>query len=182
MNRTTQLLFGPEMVLAAFTAMVFLFCSRHSSHGAEDVGALETLLLLLPFIAVPLAFATIYVPGARTWVWLGRANLALMATLTLCGYRIVTGFGSPGSGPHGQDVGMLLVFSLGIAFSSLANAITAAMILRAQKPAAAEWFRVHRIFGPVLTAVASVPIFAAQTAAASVVVAVLAAVMTVFQR
>ena len=143
MNRITRLLLGPEMVLSAFSVAVFLFCSRHRSYGSDDVSALEILLLLLPFIAVPLAFATIYVPGAKTWIWLGRVNLALMATLTLCGYRIVMGFGAPGSGPRGQDVGLLLVLSLGIAFSSLANAITGAMILRAQKPAAAEWFRTH---------------------------------------
>jgi len=147
-----------------------------------DVRSLERLLWFLPLLIVPLAFATLYLPGAKTWVGLARVNVAAAICLAVCAGRIVSGFGAPGSGPKGQDVGFILIVSLGLVFSALANSICGAMILRGQKPAIAEWFRVHSFVGPTLTALASVPVLVAEVVAGGVVVALVAMVITLFKR
>jgi hypothetical protein len=181
MNRSLTFLFGPESMLAVFTALVFVFCARHSSYRDEDVRLLEKLIWLLPLIAVPIAFATIYVPGARTWSWLARANVALVVSLAICAVRVVSGFGAPGSGPKGQDAGLILIVSLGIGFSAIANAITGAMILRAQRPAIAEWFHEHAVTATLLTALSTVPIFVAEVIGVGAVAAVFGFALAVFK-
>lgn len=182
MNRALTFLAGPELVLAALTVGVFAFCARHNSYGSADVRVLERLLLLLPFVVVPAGFLTILAPEAKSWTWLTRANLAILVCIAVCGYRIVSGFGAPGSGPKGQDAGMILVVSFAICLATVANAICGAMVLRAQSPGVAEWFRLHPIGGHALTAAATVPIFAVLVLAAVLLVTVLASVAGAFQR
>lgn len=162
MNRVLTLLAGPELVLGVFTAAVFAFCARHHSYSDEDVRLLEKLLLLLPLLVVPVGFITVLVPGAKTWAWLARVNLATLGCLIACGLRIVDGFGAPGSGPKGQDAGMILVIGFGIVWSALANAICGTAVLRAQQAGVAAWYRAHPIGGYALTAVATAPILVVQ--------------------
>lgn len=158
MNRSLSFLFGPEAAMALLTAGVYLFCARHGSYSSRDVQLLERLMWLLPVVAVPLAYATIFVPGAKSWWWLGRVNLALFVALIVCALKVVDGFGAPGSGPKGQDVGLLVVVCFGIVFGAIANAVAGSMILAEHKPAFAEWFQARRVLGSILTALAAVPI------------------------
>jgi hypothetical protein len=179
MSRALSILLGPEVVLAALTAVVFLFCARHNTASDHDVRLLEKLLMVLPLIVVPIAFATILGPGARNWVWLGRVNVATMLCLSLCAYRLVSGFGS---GAKGQDVGFMLVIGFGIGLSTIANAICGAMVLREQKPAVASWFQMHPVAGHLLTAVATLPILVVQVIATVAIVAAFALVASAFER
>jgi hypothetical protein len=182
MSRVVALLAGPESVLAALTAAVFLCCARHTSYSDADVRVLERLMWWLPLLVVPLAFATVFLPGGRTWLWLGRANFATIIALGVCAARVVSGFGAPGSGPKGQDVGFILMASFGLGFAALANALCGAMILRAQKPALAEWFREHTLLGPSLTVLAAVPVFLAELVAGGLLSMVAVAVLAMMKR
>jgi hypothetical protein len=179
MSRALNILLGPEVVLAALTAVVFLFCARHNSASDHDVRLLEKVLMLLPLVLVPIAFATVFAPGARNWVWLGRVNFATILCLSLCGYRLVSGFGT---GAKGQDVGFMLVVGFGIGLSTLANAICGAMVLREQKPSIATWYQMHPIGGHLLTAVATLPILVVQVIVTVVIVAAVALVASAFER
>ena len=182
MSRSLSLVTGPEAVLAALTAAVFLFCARHMSYGAADVRALERLVWLLPLMAVPLAFVTMRWTADHTWGWLVRVNVAVLTCLTVCAFRIVDGFGLPGSGPKGQDVGFILMVSLGVMFSAVGNAVCGAAILRTQQSAVAEWFRTHTVAGPVVTALATIPILLLQAIATGLVGGVLVMMFTAFKR
>ena len=51
--------------MALLTVVVFFFCSRHYSYSTRDVDSLERLMWFLPVMAVPLAYATMFVPGAK---------------------------------------------------------------------------------------------------------------------
>jgi hypothetical protein len=182
MSRIGSFLLGPEALLAAFGALVFTFCARHNSYSDQDVRTLEKLLWMLPILIVPIGFASILVPGAKNWMWLSRVNLAVVICLSLCAYRVVSGFGAPGSGPKGQDVGMILVITLGVASSALANVVCGTMVLRAQRPAADEWFRLHPIGGTALAAVSAVPIVIVQIIVTVFVLGVLAAIVNALER
>jgi hypothetical protein len=179
MNRWLSILAGPEVVLALLTTAVFLLCARHNSAGTDDVRVLERLIWLLPLVAVPVAFATLYPTSARTWIGLGRVNLALLVCLMVCAFRIVSGFGS---GAKGQDAGFILVVSLGMIFSSLPNAISAALILREHKPAVDEWFRLRPVVGALLTGLAIVPALVVQTVATGLIAGVLGLAVACFKR
>jgi hypothetical protein len=161
MNRVLPFLVGPETALLLLTAAVYGFCARHGSYSSRDVELLERLVWLLPVLAVPLAFSTLLVPGAKSWWWLGRANLALHPCLMLCALRIGDSLGAPGSGPKGGEAAILIVLTFGILFAALASAGSAALILAEQRPAFAEWFRAHRFLGCLGTLVAAVPFGAA---------------------
>jgi len=182
MSRSVSLAAGPEAILAALTAAVFLFAARHMSYSAADVRMMERLVWLLPLVAVPLAFITFQWTGGKSWGWLVRANVAVLICLILCAYRIVDGFGAPGSGPKGQDAGFILMVALGAGFSAIANAVCGSLILRAHYPAVAEWFRSHTIAGPIVTAFAALPILVLQSAATGAVVGFLAMVLVAFKR
>jgi hypothetical protein len=181
-SRLTSILFGPEVLLLGFGALVFAFCARHNSYGSQDVRTLEKLLWLLPFLVVPIGFATILVPGAKNWVWLSRVNIAVVVCLAVCAFRIVSGFGAPGSGPKGQDVGMILALTLGAGCSGLANVVCGSMVLRAQRPEADEWFRLHPIGGTALAAASAVPIVVVQVIVTIVILGLLAAMVSAFVR
>ncbi len=56
MSRLVSFILGPESVLLLISALVFWFCARHNSGVGRDVELLERLLMVLPFIVVPLAF------------------------------------------------------------------------------------------------------------------------------
>lgn len=182
MNRPLHFLAGPEAVLALLTALVFLVCARHSSYSAADVRVLERMMWLLPVVAVPLAYATLLVPGAKSWWWIGRINLAVLVCLTVGALRVVEGFGAPGSGPKGQDAGFIIVISLGVILSALGNAVAGALVLRAENPSFAEWFRLRPVLAPALTVLAAVPLAAAQTVATGLVLGIAGAVYSAFSR
>lgn len=182
MNRILSVFAGPEVILALFTAAVFAFCARHSSYSSADVRVLERLMWLLPLLVVTVGFATLAVPGARTWWWLGRINFAVLAGLTACALRVVEGFGAPGSGPKGQDAGLILVLAIGVFFSAIGNAIAGTLILRAQNVAFDDWYRMRPYLGPVLTAVATVPLVLAQIVANGIVLGVAGAIYSGFKR
>lgn len=182
MNRILSILAGPEAAMVLLTAVVFLFCSRHGSYSSRDVELLERLMWVLPVVAVPLAYATIFVPGAKSWWWLGRVNVALFAALIACALKVVAGFGAPGSGPKGQDVGLLVVVCLGLILAAIANAIAGSMILAEHKPAFAEWFRARRVVGSILTGLAAVPIALIMALGGGVLTGVFVFFSTLFKR
>ena len=172
MSRGLAILMAPELVVAVLIAVVFLVCARHHSYSDADVRVLERLLYLLPVVLVGAVFAGLYGTGLRTWGGLVRANLAVIVGLVVAGYRIVSGFGAPGSGPKGQDAGFIVLLSLGLVLSTVANAVLGTVILRAQKPAVAEWYRDHAVAGPLLSVVSMVPILLVQIVAVTLVASV----------
>lgn len=182
MNRPLTCLLGPEATMTLLTALVFLICARHYTYSTRDVDILGRLMWLLPIIAVPLAYATILVPGAKSWWWLGRANIALFVALLVCANKVVNGFKAPGSGPSAGGLGIFAVLCFGLVFAALTNAVTGALILAEHKPAFAEWFRARRFIGCLLTAIAAIPIGAAMAAEGGVIVGIHVFFVTLFKR
>lgn len=154
-NSRLILLIGPELVLGCQTLLLFRFCARHGDGQPADVDLMEKLVWLLPFVFVPGAFATIWVPGSKSWWWLGRAMITTLAMLVVCGGRIVQGFGS---GARGQDAALLIILILGSASVALAGAISGTMILIARRPEFGRWFRERPVLGSMLTALTAIPV------------------------
>ncbi len=154
MNRPLTYLLGPEAVLAVSTALLFWFCARHNSGEGRDVAIMEKLIWAIPFILTPIAFATILVPEAKSWWWLGRAVVFTYLAIFICGYRLICGLGS---GSKGQDVAMILLVMLASVAIAIASSITGAMILVATKPGFANWFQAHKFLGSFLTMLAMIP-------------------------
>lgn len=154
MNRPLTYLLGPETVLAVSTALLFWFCARHNSGEGRDVVILEKLIWAIPFILTPIAFATILVPGSKTWWWLGRAIVFGYLANFVCTYRLISGFGS---GSKGQDAAMILAVVLASVAIAIASSTTGAMILAATKPGFATWFQAHRWLGLLLTVLSMIP-------------------------
>lgn len=180
MNRTLQLIAGPELVLAAVTAVVYLVCSRYGSYNSADVAVLERLMWLLPLVVVAAAYSTLWLAGARTWEWLVRVNLAVPVFLTVCALRLVDGFGAPGSGPKGQDVGLLVVGCLGLGFSALGNVTTGAVIMRAKNAGFDEWYRARPGLAWTLTLLAAVPVAVVQSLVTGLVLGIAVEVHAAF--
>lgn len=155
MNQNMTYIIGPESVLAVFCAATFWFCSRHNSGTGRDVELMEKLVMLLPFVVVPVVFATIFVPGAKSWWWLGRAIVLTFAVLMICGGRLISGFGM---GAKGQDAAFILIIAFGIVGVALATSISGAMILAEHRPGFADWFRARKIMGSILTLLMTLPI------------------------
>lgn len=155
MNRQLTYLIGPESVLTVLGVLLFWFCARHNSGQGRDVELMEKIVWLLPFLVVPCVFATVFVPGAKSWWWLGRAIVLTFVVLLVCGSRVITGFGS---GAKGQDAAFIIIITFGTVVVSLASAVAGAMILAATKPAFGEWFRLRPVLGSTLTALAALPI------------------------
>lgn len=172
MNRYLSYFIGPETVLLALSVAVFWFCARHNSGEGRDLLLLEKLVMTLPFFVVPLAAATILVPGAKNLLWLGRFVVFTYVMLAICAGRIITGFGT---GAKGQDAAFIMVIVFGTAVIALVTSVAGAMILAETKPAFAGWFRSHRILGTLLTAVSIVPVGVVLGGAATVLIGVLAA-------
>ncbi len=155
MSRIHYYLLGPEAALGLASLLLFWFCSRHNSGEGRDTEIMEKSLWIIPFVLTAIAFATILVPGAKNWLWLGRAiGFSYLASF-VCGYRVICGFGS---GSKGQDVAMILIIMLSSVAIALASAISGAMILAAQRPGFANWFQAHPVFGSILTGLAAIPI------------------------
>ncbi len=156
MNRQlTSIIAGPEAALLLFGAVLFWFCSRHNSGTGRDVELMERLIWLLPFLITPIAFATIGVPGAKTWWWLGRAVVFTFIAMLICAGRLIEGLGS---GSKGQDAAFILTIALGAVAVALATAVTGALILADAKPAFGQWWQAHRTFGSFLVLLSAVPI------------------------
>ncbi len=182
MTRLASYLHSPELLLVLIGAGVFFYCSRHASYSDSDVTSLSHLMWLLPLVMVATVYATLWWPENRTWIWVGRATLALTVALLVCGWRVVSGFGAPGSGPKGQDAGFILMLSLGLGLAAVGNAIAITLILRERRPAWDVWFESHPILGVLLTAVGVVPVFFAQLLAAGMVGGVLSFFHTLLKR
>lgn len=178
MNRSLTLWIGPETVLATLGAAVFWFCARHASGEGRDVALMEKLLMLLPWVVVPLAFATVCVPGGKSGWWLTRAIGFTYLMLIVCGCRIIAGFGS---GARGQDAAFIIVLVFGTAAIALATSITGAMILAETKPAFAAWFGAHKFLGSLAALAAAIPIGFALGTAATVGTGAIAAFYSAFK-
>ena len=155
MNRWISFVLGPEVVLIAATAAVFAFCARHPSGEGRDLQAVERLAMLLPFVLVPLVFATVLVPGARNWGWLARTLVFTFVALGVCAGRTLSAFGT---GAKGQDAGFIMILTLGVLLASLGTAAAGALILAETRPTFAAWFRAHPVLGVLLTLLSTVPI------------------------
>ncbi|MFO1498365.1 MAG: hypothetical protein U1G07_08240 [Verrucomicrobiota bacterium] len=155
MTRLASYFLGPEVAAVACGIAVYWFCQHHHSGESRDVRLLEGLLWITPPVLTTAVFLTIFVPGAKSWAWLIRVNLAFLSSLCFCGYQIVASFGD---GAKGQDVGFYLAIILGIILGSMANAITGGMVLAAQRPALAEWLRSHPFLGGLGVLLAALPI------------------------
>ncbi len=155
MNHPLTYLLGPEAVLVVFSALLFWFCSRHTSGAGRDLAIMEKLIWAIPFIITPMAFATILAPDAKNWWWLGRAIVFTYLAVMVCGYRLIEGLGS---GSKGQDAALILLLVLSAVAIAIATAITGTMILAATKPGFANWFQAHKILGTILAALATIPI------------------------
>jgi hypothetical protein len=182
MNRLLSILLGPEAAMALLTAAVFFFCSRHYSYSSRDVDLLERLMWLLPVIAVPLAYATILVPGAKSWWWLGRVNIALFTALLISSTKVVNGFVAPGAGPSAGVYGIFTILCFALIFAALANAGASALILAEHKPAFAEWFRERKMMACLVTALAAIPIGAAMAFTFSLLLGAYVSVTSIFSR
>ncbi len=154
-NRLLTYLIGPETVLTLFSILLFWFCARHNSGAGRDVVIMEKLIWTMPFIVTPIAFATIFVPDAKNWWWLGRTIVFTYIAIMVCGYRLIEGLGS---GSKGQDAALILLLAIGAVAIAIATAVTGAMILAATKPGFANWFQAHKVLGTLLTAFATIPI------------------------
>jgi len=179
MSRATSLFAGPELVLAVITAAVFWFCARHNSGEGRDVMLCERLLMLLPLLIVPPAFATVLLPGAKTWWWLGRVIVFTYVFMLVGAGRLIAGFGT---GAKGQDAAFILVVVFGTVLIAIGTAVTGAMVLAEHRPAFAAWFGARKLLGVVLTAIAIVPIGFALGLVATIGVTLVASTMTSFQR
>ncbi len=155
MNRTLSIILSPEAVLVYITAAVFWFCSRHPSGEGRETEVLGHLVMLLPVLVVPVVFATVFVPGAKNWWWLGRTVFFTALALGVCANRIINGFGS---GAKGQDVAIIWVLTFALILVPIGVAISGAMILAETRPAFATWFQARPVIGSLLTLLASVPI------------------------
>jgi len=144
--------------MTLLTVLVFAFCARHYSYSSRDVDIPGRLMWLLPVLAVPLVYTTHFVPGAKSWWWLIRANIALSIALIVCSGKLVNGFLAPEAGPSVGVYGAFAVFCFGMILAALGNAVAGALILAQNKPAFAEWARHHRVPGSVMTGLAAVPI------------------------
>jgi hypothetical protein len=179
MSRATSLLAGPELVLALITGAVFWFCARHNSGEGRDVQLCEKLLMLLPLLVVPAAFATVLLPGAKTWWWLGRAIVFTYVFMLVGAGRLIAGFGT---GAKGQDAAFIMVLVFGTVLVAIGTAVTGAMVLAENRPAFAAWFGARKILGSFLTALATVPIGFGLGVVATIAVTLVACVATAFKR
>lgn len=182
MTRLASLLHSPELLLVLIGAGVFVYCSRHASYSDSDVSALSHLMWLLPLVMAAAVYATLGLPGNRTWFWVARATLALTVALLVCGWRVVSGFGAPGSGPKGQDAGLVLMLSLGLGLAAVGNAIATTLILRERRPAWDVWFEAHPLLGVLLTGAGAVPVFFVQLLGAGVLGGALSFFHTLLRR
>jgi hypothetical protein len=179
MNRQLTYFIGPETTLAILSAAVFWICARHNSGECRDIAIMEKLVMSLPFLVVPIVFATLFVPGAKTWWWLGRTIPLTFLMLMICSGRIISGFGS---GAKGQDAAFIMVIIFGTIAVSLAASVAAAMILSETRPAFADWFRGRKILGSFLTLLSAVPIGAVLGIIVTVGVAIFAAAYSGLKR
>ena len=179
MNRNLTYFIGPEVVLALLSAGVFWFCARHNSGEGKDIQLMEKLVMLLPFVFTPIVFATIFVPGGKSWWWLGRAVIFTFIMLFVCGYRAIVGFGT---GAKGQDGAFILIIMFGTIALALASAVAGSMILTETKPAFAEWFRNRRLLGSFLTLLSSIPIGIALVLVVTMVFSLFAFSYSLFKR
>lgn len=179
MNRPLSLLAGPELVLAILGALVFWFCARHNSGVGRDVDLMEKLVMMLPLLLVPPAFATILVPGAKAWWWLGRAVVFTYIILLVCAGRVIAGFGE---GAKGQDAAFILVLAFGTALIAVGSTVSGAMILAETKPGFGAWFSARKVLGSFLTALAVVPVGFGLGVAATMAVTVVASIYAAVKR
>ena len=179
MNRLLNLLLTPEIVLLVLTGCVWAFCARHASGEGRDVERMERLIMLLPWLVVPVVFATVLAPGARNWIWLTRAVTETFLMMVVCSGRIISGFGN---GARGQDAAFLMTMIFGTVAVALATSAAGAYILAEVRPAFGAWFRTHWILAPALTLIASVPIGLVQGFVLTVLVGVGAAFYSGFTR
>lgn len=171
-SRSLSYFIGPESVLIALSLAVFWFCARHNSGEGRDILLLEKLVMTLPLFVVPIAAATVFVPGAKNFLWLGRFVVLTYLMLAICAGRIITGFGT---GAKGQDAAFILVIVFGTVMIALATSVTGAMILAETRPAFAAWFRGHKIVASILTLLSAVPIGLVLGVTATVLIGILAA-------
>jgi len=179
MSRLPAFLLGPELVLAVLSAGVFWYCARHNSGEGRDTELMSRLVMLLPLLMVPAAFATVIVPGATTWGWLVRTIIFSYVCVLVCAGRAIAGFGM---GPRGQDAAFIMALGFGTVLIAIGTAVTGAMILAGTRPAFAAWFGARKLLGSFLTALASLPIGIGLGLASTMTVALLASVYTAFKR
>ena len=170
MNRNLTYVVGPELVLVLSAIVTYWFCSRHNSGEGRDVEIMTRLIWFVPFLIAPFVFATVCVPGAKSWWWLGRAILLTFIAVFVCGWRIIDGFGT---GSKGQDGAVILLVILGSVAAALGTAVTGAMILAEARPGFATWFHAHKTLGSLLTLLSAVPIGFALSLAVTLVGALL---------
>lgn len=169
MSRTLSILAWPETGMGLLTLAVFALCSRFGSYSDSDVRVLEKLMWILPFVIVSLGFLTLFLSGARSWSWLVRSNLAVQLSLMICAWRIVSGFGAPGSGPKGQEAGFVVIVGFGFVAAAVVNTIYVTAFLRAQNTTVDAWYREHSVWGPVLTVLSFPPVVVTQGLLAGIV-------------
>lgn len=116
MNRSLTYLLGPESIALVAGIGTWVVTARHTSGEGRDVDLLEACAMWLPFVVVPLVFLTAFAPGARNWIWVGRAILLSYLALGLCGARLIQGFGM---GAKGQDAAFLMILIFGTALISV---------------------------------------------------------------
>lgn len=179
MNRHLTYYIGPETTLTAFSLLLFWFYARHNSGEGRDVALMEWLIWLLPFVVTPVAFATIVVPGAKSWWWLSRAIVFTHIALVICGWQLINGLGS---GAKGQDAAFILLLVGGAVAVSLATAVSGAVILATTKPGFASWFQAHKVLGSLLTFISALPIGIVLGIGASVGLGVFGGIYTTFKR
>lgn len=155
MNKWLTYLIGPESVLVVIAIFMFSVAARHNSGEGEDIRLVEKLVMTLAFWVVPMAFATIAVPGARNWLWLARAVVFTSIILLVIATRLIAAFGT---GAKGQDAAFIMVLIFGVSVMSICSAMTGALILAETRPAFAGWFRERWIIGITATALAALPI------------------------
>lgn len=178
MNRPLSLLAAPELVLALLTAVIFWVCARHNSGEGRDVALMERLLMLLPLLMVLPAFATVLVPHAKTWWWLGRAVVFTYVFLFVCAGRLITGYGT---GAKGQDAAFIMVLIFSTVLIAIGATISAALILAENRPAFAAWFGARKFVASLLTVVAMVPVGFCLGAVATMGVALYASIVSAFK-
>ncbi|MBX7208245.1 MAG: hypothetical protein K1X78_08055 [Verrucomicrobiaceae bacterium] len=155
MNRALTWFIGPEALMVAVVAWVCWICRQHPSGEGRDVEVLERVLMVLPLVVVPVVFATVFVPGARCWSWLCRANAALFIGTVIFAYKLVSGFGS---GAKGQDVGFFMAVTFVVILSSFGSSVAGAIILAAERPEFARWFHAHKFLGVLATLASALPL------------------------
>ncbi len=127
--RTLSYLVGPELYWAAVCAGVHLATQRYKPPTEAVCGFLDSLWAWLPFVVVPLTFASFLVGGPGRWWLLLRIDLAILVGLVLATTLFANGmvYHKPSSGP-GAGAAYIAILIFGVVMAMLGTAVSVGVL------------------------------------------------------